>query len=369
MTIRTPGITVPVLGLLLLAGCRAPALLPEGVQAELKSAELRAAGAEVYLPSAYQAFRADLVRALAAGEREQRRFFLVRNLGPVRAELSALVRRGDALLAAIQEQRAAHAGTLPVRLERLGEELRQVERLAGLLNEGRTARRNLTHAATLLAEARRHAAGGDHAQAEARLARAEALADAALAALRPLLARFTDPENLARWRGWVDETIRESARTGRHAIVVSKVERRLTLYHGGRPERTFEVALGANGFSDKRMAGDRATPEGRYHVVQKKAASRFFRALLINYPNLEDLERFREDKRRGLIADRAGVGGLIEIHGGGVAGMTYGCIALENGPMQQLFSLVNVGTPVTIVGALDGDNVVARTLRAHAAAK
>jgi hypothetical protein len=369
VSIRTQRITVPVLGLLLLAGCRAPALLPEGVQAELKRAELRAAGAEVYLPSAYQAFQADLARALAAGAQEQRRFFLVRDLGPVRAELRTLVRRGDALLAEILEQRVAHAGTLPVRLARLDEELRQVERLAGLLNEGRAARRNLTHAATLLAEARRHAAGADQARAVAGLLRAEALADAALTTLRPLLARFTDPGNLARWRGWADETVRDSARAGHYAIVVSKVERRLTLYRAGRPERTFEVALGANGFSDKRVAGDRATPEGRYHVVQKKAASRFFRALLLDYPNVADLERFREEKRRGLIADRAGVGGLIEIHGGGVAGMTYGCIALENGPMQQLFALVGVGTPVTIVGTLEADNIVARTLRAHAAAK
>jgi hypothetical protein len=37
--------------------------------------------------------------------------------------------------------------------------------------------------------------------------------------------------------------------------------------------------------------------------------------------------------------------------------------------MQQLFSLVGVGTPVTIVGALDEDNIVARTVRAHAATK
>jgi len=359
----------PVLGLLLLAGCRAPALLPERAQAALKAGELRAAGAERYIPAAYHAFQADLARAEAALAREQRRLFLVRDLEPARAELAGLVRRADALLADIEAARRDRAAALPERAQRLREELQQVRRLAGLLNEGRRSRGRLTHAATLLVEAERHAARGEHARAEAALAQAEALGRAAVESLQPLLARFTDPRNLARWRRWAEETIRESARTGRYAILVSKIDRRLTLYQGGRPVQAFEVALGLNGFSDKRVAGDRATPEGRYHVAKKKAASRFFRALLLDYPNSADLERFREGKRLGLIAKGAGVGGLIEIHGGGVAGMTYGCVALDNGPMQQLFSLVGVGTPVTIVGALDADNPVARSLREYAATR
>src|SRR5512138_1504949 len=99
---RTQVILAPVLAVLLLAGCRAPALLPEVVQAELKSAELRAAGAQVYIPAAYEAFQADLARASAAAEREQRRLFLVRKLGPVRAELADLARRADVLLAVVE---------------------------------------------------------------------------------------------------------------------------------------------------------------------------------------------------------------------------------------------------------------------------
>jgi murein L,D-transpeptidase YafK len=113
------------------------------------------------------------------------------------------------------------------------------------------------------------------------------------------------------------------------------------------------------------VAGDRATPEGRYRVLKKRPASKFYRALLIDYPNAEDEQRFRDAKRHGLIASSAGIGGLIEIHGGGIAGMTYGCVALENPAMSELFSLVGEGTPVTIVGALDGENAVARALREY----
>ncbi len=49
--------------------------------------------------------------------------------------------------------------------------------------------------------------------------------------------------------------------------------------------------------------------------------------------------------------------------------MTYGCVALENEPMLELFSLVGVGTPVTIVGALESENSIAKALREYREAK
>ena len=49
--------------------------------------------------------------------------------------------------------------------------------------------------------------------------------------------------------------------------------------------------------------------------------------------------------------------------------MTYGCVALENPSMAELFSMVGEGTPVTIVGALDGENAVARALREYGETK
>jgi hypothetical protein len=44
------------------------------------------------------------------------------------------------------------------------------------------------------------------------------------------------------------------------------------------------------------------------------------------------------------------LGGLIYIHGHGtVRDWTWGCVALENDDIKELFDVVEVGTPVTIV--------------------
>lgn len=357
------------LGLLFLVGCRAPALPPEAVQADLKQAELLAAEAETYFPEASRAFRADLAQAEAKLTAEGQRLFFLRDLGPVRGELAELVRRADALLTAVKGKQEERSRTLARRAEVLQAELDRLGRLGALLNERRLSRRSITHASLLLAEAQQHLGRARYTQAETALRQAETLGRLAQEPLGPLLGRFINADNLARWRAWVEETIRESARTGGYALVVSKIDRRLLVYRGGALVTRYDAAIGRNGFSLKRLAGDRATPEGRYRILKKKPVSKFYKALLIDYPNAEDRRKFLEGKRRGLIASTAGIGGLIEIHGGGVAGMTDGCVALENPSMGELFSLVGEGTPVTIVGALDGENAVARALREYREAK
>jgi hypothetical protein len=339
------------------------------VQVDLKQGELRAAEVETYFPEAYHAFRTDRARAEAKLAAESQRLFFLRHLGPVRGELGDLVRRADALLTAAKIKQGERSRTLARRAEVLQEELDHLGRLSALLNEGRISRRSLTHASIVLAEARQHLGQAKYNQADAALGKAETLRRLALEPLRALLERFIDPDNLARWHAWAEETIRESAHSGGYAIVVSKIDRRLLVYRGGAQLKSYDAAIGLNGFSAKRLAGDRATPEGRYRILKKKPASKYYRALLIDYPNAEDRRGFLEEKRRGLIAPTAGIGGLIEIHGGGVAGMTYGCVALENPSMAELFSLVGEGAPVTIVGALDGENAVARALREYGEAK
>jgi hypothetical protein len=358
-----------VLGLLFLVGCRAPALPPEAVQVDLKQRELRAAEAETYFPEAYRALRADRTRAEVELAAECQRLFFLRDLGPVRGELAELVRRADALLTAVKIKQEERSRTLVRRAEVLQADLDQLGRLSSLLNEGRISRRSITHASILLAEAQQHLGRAREIQAEATLREAETLVRLAREPLRALLERFIDADNLARWRAWVEETIRASAHSGGYAIVVSKIDRRLLVYRRGALLTGYDAAIGLNGFSAKQFAGDRATPEGRYRVLKKKPTSKFFRALLIDYPNAEDRKRYLEGRRRGLIAPTAGIGGLIEIHGGGVAGMTDGCVALENPAMTELFSMAGEGTPVTIVGALGGDNAVARALQEYREAK
>lgn len=140
------------------------------------------------------------------------------------------------------------------------------------------------------------------------------------------------------------------------SLLVDKFSRRCIVYKSGKNVKEFEVELGVNWLGNKVQKGDRATPEGTYSIVAKNSGSKtkYHKALLINFPNAEDKQRFAQQKARGNISGNALLGGSIEIHGGGGKGIdwTDGCIALSNKDMDNLFSLCSVGTPIAIVGSL-----------------
>lgn len=169
-----------------------------------------------------------------------------------------------------------------------------------------------------------------------------------------LRSRFDDGSLLRQWRAWASETIAESKRANEAAIIIDKLNRRLEIYHDGLKLASFPAELGANGLKQKLRAGDKATPEGRYRVTQVRTngTTNFYKALLLSYPNADDVARFRDAQRHGQIPPRAGIGSLIEIHGSGGQGQdwTDGCVALRNKDMDTLFKHVRVGMPVTIVG-------------------
>jgi murein L,D-transpeptidase YafK len=165
--------------------------------------------------------------------------------------------------------------------------------------------------------------------------------------------RLDDRQWQRRWQGWVDSTV-AATRAGGEAVIVVKQSRRAYLVRGARAVAAYPAELGRAGLADKVHAGDAATPEGRYRVTEKRdrGATRFYRALMLDYPNPEDHRRFAEDRRRGRIPPGRGIGGLIEIHGEGGRGINWtdGCVALANPDMDRLFAAVRVGTPVTNVG-------------------
>lgn len=169
-----------------------------------------------------------------------------------------------------------------------------------------------------------------------------------------LAARYTDATLVRKWRGWIDETIGWSRRTGSPAVIVNKEKHVVTLYDNGVAVKTYRGELGYNSIQDKHYGGDNATPEGRYHVTSKKGLgqSRYHKALLISYPNEDDRREFDRMRKAGQIPNRVGMGSLIEIHGDGGRGRdwTNGCVALTNRDMDDLFARVGVGTPITIVG-------------------
>ena len=119
---------------------------------------------------------------------------------------------------------------------------------------------------------------------------------------------------------------------------------------------TYACELGRNPAYQKRYAGDGATPEGKYTVVDVKAqGSKYYKALVLDYPNGRDRERYAENKATGTIPPGTGPGGHIEIHGMGGRGLdwTDGCVALTDRDMDDIMKLAGVGTPVTIVRKSD----------------
>jgi lipoprotein-anchoring transpeptidase ErfK/SrfK len=211
-----------------------------------------------------------------------------------------------------------------------------------------------TRQATLKwALAEQYAAGGELERAIPEAEEARRFADVVHQSFVDLHSRFRDPKNLRIWRDMVRETVAET-RGGGTAIVVDKLDRRLYLYTSGRRVGVYRVEIGAKGLKQKMHSGDQATPEGRYRVqqVRGQGRTRYYKALLIDYPNGADRARFSWGRRTGQVPSNAGIGSLIEIHGEGGQGRdwTDGCVALSNPDMDRVFARAQVGTPVTIVG-------------------
>jgi murein L,D-transpeptidase YafK len=147
-------------------------------------------------------------------------------------------------------------------------------------------------------------------------------------------------------------------------IIVMKSKRQLKLYSAGSVVRTYKVGLGLNALDDKKRQGDRATPEGEFYVFTKNNKSAYYLSLGLSYPNIEDAERGLRDglisqtqhsaivnaiKRKAKPPQNTALGGDIYIHGNGAGSdWTWGCVALENEDMRELFDAVKVGTSVTI---------------------
>jgi L,D-peptidoglycan transpeptidase YkuD (ErfK/YbiS/YcfS/YnhG family) len=218
-------------------------------------------------------------------------------------------------------------------------------------------RRSATKSEVLVNEARAAFTRGDYIKSAAKIQDAARLIDSAASSSEEFIDGYMS--SLSQWRRWANETIAWSSREKKVAIVVDKMARACRVYKSGRLAVEYPIELGSNWIGDKRLRGDMATPEGRYHVRKKKGAgqTKYHRALEIDYPNETDMKWFREAKRSGELPAHAKIGGVIEIHGDGGKGenWTEGCVALRNDHMEKVFALAAVGTPVTIVGALEMD--------------
>ncbi len=166
------------------------------------------------------------------------------------------------------------------------------------------------------------------------------------------LSRFYEAAQRARWERQAQDLLRWTKQSGRSAILVDKLEHRCLLLAQGRIKKTYVANLGRNWYRNKVQERDASTPEGQYRIQRKFRSASFGWALLLDYPNAADRQRFNVLKKSGEIGVRARIGGNIEIHGGGRlnSDWTDGCVSLENGEMADLYQQAYAGMPVTIVG-------------------
>ncbi|MFT5869402.1 MAG: murein L,D-transpeptidase YafK [Paracoccaceae bacterium] len=128
-------------------------------------------------------------------------------------------------------------------------------------------------------------------------------------------------------------------------IEVHKAARRMYLLNGTTILESYEFELGFSPIGDKQVEGDGRTPEGRYTINRRNPNSAFYLSIGLSYPNAED------------IAEAAALGqspgGDIFIHGTPNPfqrgdDWTWGCIAVTNAEMRQIYAMVENGTIIDV---------------------
>lgn len=163
-------------------------------------------------------------------------------------------------------------------------------------------------------------------------------------------------------------------------IIVLKNDRELQLWSGKNLYKKYNIklSLAYNNplftAGPKRQEGDMQTPVGLYKIEKKREKTHFPKSLLISYPNWKD-----KYNARVLGIPENKLGGMILIHGNpyhptksviewaakfGISAATIdewardyfypffdwtdGCIAVSDTEMDEIFELVNKGTPINI---------------------
>jgi murein L,D-transpeptidase YafK len=135
------------------------------------------------------------------------------------------------------------------------------------------------------------------------------------------------------------------------SVVVFKAKRQMILFAGGDTLKLYRVALGKSPVGAKQREGDMRTPEGRYSIDSRNVDSKYHRSLHISYPNAVD--------RRRADSLKVKPGGDIMIHGlpKGYEWLgfthryydwTWGCIAVTNEEIDEIWHLCPDGTPILI---------------------
>lgn len=346
-----------------IGGCGKAPVPPEVDQAPLLVEELRGAGAPTYLPDDFSRFQQSVANSELKLALEKERFFLLRDFKPIYADFVSGVAEGKSLIVKVEEAKAQRGAKIRAGIDGWRDKIEAAKSLTNLMNEGRLARRSLTKSEIFVDEAEELLEKGDLDNAEIKLANAGIHQKSAEKSISKTVFRYLDSSQIERWRRTAESVAAESARSGGVALVVLKLDRKLLVYRSGKLIQTYPIGIGTNGLADKLYVGDRATPEGRYIISKKIPNSRYYKALLFNYPNEEDRRRFAAAKKKGLVPRGRGIGGNVEFHGGGPDSVTEGCISLDNHIMDTIYNIAGVGTPIAIVGTLQMNDLLTTVCR------
>lgn len=148
-----------------------------------------------------------------------------------------------------------------------------------------------------------------------------------------------------------DEVIQEGDAA---KLVVVKSKRVLVLFdEEGNLLSRHRVSLGDNPVGTKLKQGDFKTPEGTYHIVKKQNDPKYYKKILISYPNSTDKER---SKALGFnpgagITFHAQVPWNWDGHRNDYTldnDWTNGCIALTNEGIDSIWDKVSNATVIEI---------------------
>jgi murein L,D-transpeptidase YafK len=168
-----------------------------------------------------------------------------------------------------------------------------------------------------------------------------------------------------------------SSLDGQIKVVISKSRYSLVLYKGDVPVKTYQAVFGI-GYQDgdKRIMGDKRTPEGDFYICTMNHSKRFYKFMGLSYPgvkhadyglqaNIISPEEHSQIKKANLERQpppwETRLGGAVGIHGRTLnsnsdpsqqyrsTNWTDGCIALDNADVDEIYSVVALGTPVTIL--------------------
>ena len=157
-------------------------------------------------------------------------------------------------------------------------------------------------------------------------------------------------------------------------ILVYKRNYTLNLYEDTVLVKSYRVRLGRNILRAEKTADDEATPVGEYKICSIDTSHRYNKFFQLNYPNLSDAT---EALRKGWITQKVFdqikfefyyegctkfnevLGGNIGIQGIGrlnyifknlpfVYNLTNGSIAMSNEDIDELYSVIKIGTKVVI---------------------